>query len=266
MNRNIRALFAFCILPLALLAFLDSLRAQQYNLQLLLPPSMDVTRRNTRDISGGYFNIAGDRVNAGALDVNTVFGHPVSSSAYQTGAIGTALLGVVGPGRLSFGGLKKDVSAVTIHGCGTDFRFYGGGELPRVMRMTSVLASFGSFTVGNNNKEELTLYNFLLGLQEGLAVNVRRGDWIATPSVQLGMMTGYREKYRGGTYYSNLNSGWLDPFPVLTAAADLMYAPRQLKLSAMWQRTFSSGAGRAMDTVGFQLAFGWENWGKKKEK
>lgn len=239
--------------------------AQQSNLQVLAPPSIAVSDSRTRDISCGYSSVSGDRVNVGALDINTVFGQRESSSTYRSFSAGTALVGGVGPERLFLGQASKDINGVTIHMSGSKHYFYGEGDYPRRMLLVSIPASFGKFTIGNNNKEEIQVYNFLAGLQGGAALNIRAGNFLATPSAVFGVMGGYRERYDGGVYYSNLNSGGVRPFGVFTLGADLAYIPGHARLSAAYQRTLSSGRDRAMDSVMFQLIIGWDLWASFKQ-
>lgn len=254
------------ILFVALLALPVAAYSQQSNLQVLVPPSLDLSSARTRDFALGYSSVGGARVNAGCLDVTLTFAARVSSSVYSGGNLGTALVGGLGPDRLYLGQTKKDISGVTMHATAFRYRMYGGGDSPRRMLIASVPLSFGSFTIGNNNKEETTVYNLLAGLQGGGALNYRPGRFMLTPAVLGAVMGGYKERYNGGVYYSNLNSGWVKPFFVTTVSADLLYMPKNLRLSAAWQHTFSSGEDRATDAAMVQLAFGWETWGRKKAK
>lgn len=253
------------LLPAAcVLCFCSQAPAQQSNLQVLVPPSIDAANR-TRDISCGYSSISGDRVNVGALDINTVFGQRKSGSVYTSFSAGTALFGGVGPERLFLGQASKDVNGVTIHMSGSKHYLFGEREYPRRMLLVSIPVSAGKFTIGNNNKEEIQVYNFLAGLQGGASLNVRTGDFLTTPSAMFTIMSGYRERYDGGVYYSNLKSGGIRPFGVLTLGADLSYIPKHARLSAAYQRTLSSGQDRSMDSIMFQLTIGWDLWASFKQ-
>jgi len=232
--------------------------AQQNNLQVLVPPTVDILNPKTRDISASYSSITGDRVNIGALDINTVFGARNSSSVYDSFSVGTALLGGAGPESVYFGAVKKDLNGVTIHMSGNRHFLYGAGDYPRRMLLVSIPVSFGSFTIGNNNKEETRVYNLLVGIQGGAAANIRTGNFLLTPSAMFSLMGGYRERYDDGVYLANLKSGLLRPFGVLTLGSDLAYRPGHLKLSAIYQRTFSSGEDRAIDCLTFKLTLGWD--------
>lgn len=238
--------------------------AQQNNLHVLPPPSVDFYRGKTRDISVGYSSVGGDRINAGCLDVSVTFGSRTSSSTYHSVNMGTALIGGVGPERVYLGEAKKDINGVTIHASGNEHYLFGAGEYPRWALLTSIPFSFGSFTIGNNNKEESVGYNFLAGLQGGAALNYKAGDYLLTPSVAAALLSGYREKYKGGVYLANLNSGILKPFLVLTLGAEVNCLPRQFKASAAWQKSLSSGEDRATDALLVQFAFGWDYWGRKR--
>ncbi len=252
-----------CLALAALALAAPAALAQQGNLQVLVPPSVDLAGQKTRDISLGYSSLGGARVNAGCLDLNAVFAAR-GPGVYAGGSIGTALVGGVGPERLYLGAVGKDINGVTFHANAFMYRLYGGGEYPRRMLLASVPLSFGSFTIGSNNNEEIKIYNLLAGLQGGGALNFKAGDFMLTPAAMGAVMGGYREKYKGGVYYSNLNSGGVRPFFVLTLAADLLYIPRHFKVSTAWQRSFSSGVDRAVDAAMLQVAFGWEGWGRRK--
>ena len=236
--------------------------AQQNNLQVLPPPALDILNAKTRDISGGYSSITGDRVNIGALDINTVFGAR-TGSVYDSFSVGAALLGGAGPESVYFGAVKKDLNGVTIHMSGSRHYLYGKGEYPRCMLLASIPVSFGSFTIGNNNKEEIRVYNLLAGLQGGVAANIKTGKFLLTPSAMFSLMGGYRERYDDGVYLANLKSGTIRPFGTLTLGADLAYWPGQFKLSAIYQRAFSSGEDRATDSLTLKFTLGWDVWGRK---
>lgn len=237
--------------------------AQQNNLHVLPPPSVDFYRGNTRDISAGYASVGGDRINAGCLDVSVTFGSRASSSTYRSASFGTALIGGLGPERIYFDQVKKDINGVTIHASGSKHYFFGGEDYPRWALLASIPFSFGSFTIGNNNKEETAVYNFLTGLQGGAALNYKAGGYVFTPSVMAGLLGGYMEKYKGGVYLANLRSGIVKPFLTLTLGAELNYLPRQFKAAAAWQRSFSSGEDRAADSLMLRVSFGWDSWGRK---
>ncbi|PKM99023.1 MAG: hypothetical protein CVU79_00455 [Elusimicrobia bacterium HGW-Elusimicrobia-3] len=261
-----RASFASFICALAAgcaCLFTAPVAAQQNNLHVLPPPSVDFSRERTRDISAGYASVGGARINAGCLDVNLTFGSRTSSSTYRSTSFGTALIGGVGPERVYLDQVKKDINGVTIHASGNKHYLFGRGEYPRWALLTSIPLSFGSFTIGNNNKEETAVYNFLTGLQGGAALNYKAGDYMLTPSLAAGLLGGYREKYKGGVYLKNLRSGVVKPFLVLTLGAELHYLPRQFKAAAAWQRAFSSGEDRATDSLMLQFSFGWDFWGRR---
>lgn len=254
-----------CALAAGLFCLLQApAAAQQNNLHLLPPPSVDFSREKTRDISAGYASVGGSRINAGCLDVSVTYGARNSSATYNSASFGTALIGGVGPERIYLDQARKDINGVTIHASGSRHYLFGRGEYPRWALLTSIPFSFGSFTIGNNNKEETAVYNFLTGLQGGAALNYKAGDYMLTPSVMAGLLGGYREKYRGGVYLKNLRSGAVKPFLVLTLGAEVNFLPRQLKAAAAWQRAFSSGEDRAADSFMLQVAFGWDSWGRKR--
>lgn len=253
-------------LSLAGLFVLSSvLHAQQTNVQVLVPPLLDASRPNARDISGGYVAMHGENVDINGIDLNTLFGGRTSSSTYSSFTAGAALLGTVGEGEMSLGAVKKDFSGVTLHMSGTKYYFEGERSSPRWVLFGGIPVSVGSFGIGKDkNKDEVTVYNFIAGIQGGAALNVKTGGLVTTPYAMISLLGGYREKYKGGTYWDNLDSGGIGPFAVLTLGADLAYLPKQFKLSAIYQRTFKSDNNAAMDSLMFQFTLGWDVWGSKK--
>lgn len=254
---------AFAITGILFFTFSCELCAQQNNLHILVPPSVDLSRAKAWDISSAYLSQHGARLNAEALDISMVFGGKASSGTYRGGTLGTALVGTLGDGRVYLGGVKKDMAGITFHASADQYWFAGGGDYPVWTLLASLPFSAGSFTLGNN-KEEVTIYDLIAGVQGGAGLNLKAGDFVATPSVLLSLLSGYREKYKGGTYWDNLNSGVVKPFAMLSLGADLLYLPKQARLSATYQRTFSSGAERAVDSLGFRLTLGWDTWHRKK--
>ena len=242
------------------------LRAQQTNLQLLVPPSVDISRDKTREIYGSYIDVHGERVDLNGLDFSVVFGERKSSSTYSNVTMGAALLGTSGNETLYLDGVRRDVVGMTLHGSPSRYYLYGEGKFQRWMLLASAPVSFGSFSICKGGKEEGKFYNLLAGVQGGAALNFIAGNFLAAPSLTLGLMGGYVEKYKGGTYWSNMSSGGVRPFAVMTLGADLAYLPKEAKLSAIYQRTFSSGSNRAMDALLIKFTLGWDALHRKKGK
>lgn len=235
-----------------------ALHAQQTNLQLLLPPSVDVSRgKDWGDISGSYIAMHGERTALNGLDFSTVFVQRVSSAVYSNATVGAALLGTHGNQTLYLDGVRRNVIGMTLHGSGGRHYLYGAGRIPRWTLMTSVPLSFGSFSVCKGDKEVGKFYNLLAGVQGGAAMNIAAGNFLAAPSAALAVMGGYVEKYKGGTYLRNMSSGGVRPFAVITLGADLEYMPKQAKLSAIYQRASASGGNRATDALLIKFTLGW---------
>ncbi len=257
-------------LYLALLSFVglalapQNLRAQQGNLQMLLPPSVDFSREKTRDFGGGYVDAHGSRVSLGGLDVTATFGERKSSSTYNSSAFGVALLGLPNNETIHVYGVTRDLSGICFHGGSTRHYLYGRADgFPRRALFVSVPVSFGSYSIIQGSKEEGKFYNFLVGMQGGAALNLRAGSWLATPSAMLGAMGGYKETYKGGTYFKNMRSGGVRPFGLAALALELTYLPAELRLRTAWQRATGNGTERAVDYVSWTLTMGWGTTHKK---
>lgn len=232
------------------------LRAQQANLQALVPPAADLSRPKTADISGGYLRAHGGGAFYDGLDVTATFGERLSSSTYRTVTTGAAMLGLAGEGKIRVPGGKKDLVGLSLHLSGNKYYFGGGVESPRWSLLASIPLSINSYTFGEK-KEEVSVYSFIAGFQGGAAWNLRAGDFVVSPSALLSVLTGYREKYKGGVYWSNLDSGVMKPFCALTLGADLLWRPKRLRLGASYQRTQAAGRdNKALDSFLVQLSYG----------
>lgn len=241
---------------LFLTAGLD-LRAQQNNLQLLVPPSVDFSRMKTRDIAGSYTDTHGTRVDLNGLDVSVFYGERRSSATYDSAVFGAALVGTRGNETIYLGGVRRDVVGMALHGAPARYYLCGAGALPRCALFVSMPVSFGSYSIVNGSKEEGKFYNLLAGAQGGAVLNLKAGDFMATPSAMFSLMGGYVEKYKGGTYLSNMSSGGVRPFAVLTLGAELAYLPVAARLRAFYQHAYGNGTDRAMDSLTFQFMLGW---------
>lgn len=243
-------------MALSALSLPASLRAQQGNLLTLVPPSIDLSRQKTGDIALGYSALSGPRIHVGCLDFNIVFGAPVSTGVYRSVSAGTALVGVAGPGRMDFGGQRRNIAGITFHGSANWHYLYGGGGFPRRVLLLSVPVSLGRIAIIEGKRDRGALYNALAGVQAGAGLDLRAGGFLVTPSALASLLGGYVEKYDGGTYYSNLRSAMVRPFAVLSLGIDLLWPPGPLKISSAWQRSFSSGSDRAVSAVMLQMTAG----------
>lgn len=243
------------------------LQAQQSNLQVLIPPTADLARPKTRDIAASWTSLHGDRAVLNALDIYLNFGDRTSSSTYRATSVGTALFGSLGDDTIRIGAQEKELAGITFHG-GTTKYYHSlteDGALPARSAFTSVPVSFGSFTIGED-ADDLSTYNLLAGFQAGASLNLKSGNFAVSPLAMMSIMTGYAEKYEGGVYWSNRHSGLVKPFPVLTLAADILYLPGEARLGAIYQRSFSNGEDRALDSLTVQLTLGWSGWSRRLRK
>lgn len=253
-NKKNAAVFA--LLWVSLLAGGEA-RAQQNNLQLLVPPAADLARAKTRDIAAAYTDTRGGRVDLNGLDVSVFYGERRSSGTYDSAVFGAALVGTPGNETIRLGGVRRDVVGMALHGGPARYYLYGGGELPRGALFVSMPVSFGNYSIIKGSKEEGKFYNFLAGAQGGALLNLKAGDFLAAPMGMVSLMGGYVEKYKGGTYLANMSSGGVRPFAVLTLGTELAYLPVQARLRAFYQRAYGNGRERAMDSLTFQFLLGW---------
>lgn len=245
------------IISISLLAAVPSLRAQQNNLQQLLPPAVGVHGQKGGDISLGAIRLRGPRVNVDGIDFNTVYVDRRSSSTWRSFTAGAALLGALGKDTFYLADVRRNVTGMSLHLSGSSHYLRGKGGYPRWTMFTGVAASFGKYYICRGTKEEGSFYSLLAGPQGGAALNYRTGALAVSPSLTTSLLGGYQEKYKGGEYWSNMSSGGVRPFAVLTAALDLAYLPREMKLGALYQRHFSNGEERAMEGVALQFSIGW---------
>jgi hypothetical protein len=226
-------------------------------LQLLAPPSADFSRPKTRDIAGSYTDTHGGRVDLGGLDVSVFYGERRSSATYDSAVFGAALVGMRGRETIYLGGVRRDIVGMTLHGGPARYYLYGGGALPRCALFVSMPVSFGNYTIVKGSKEEGKFYNLLAGAQGGAVLNLKAGNFLASPMAMASLMGGYVEKYKGGTYLRNMSSGGVRPFAVLTLGMELAYVPAEARLRAFYQHTYGNDADRAMDSLTFQFLLGW---------
>jgi len=246
------------VFPLVLvLAAAANLRAQQTNLLVLMPPSLDASPQRNREISGSCLGMHGKDADINGLDLSVVIGEMISSSTRRSYTLGSALIGEPGKGDIYPGSVKKDLVGMTLHASADKLHFAGGGSFLRRILFTSIPFSVGCFNIGSK-KDAITVYNVLTGFQGGAALNVSAGDFAVTPSVMVSVLGGYKERYKGGVYWGNMNSGGVRPFGVVTAGFELGYVPKRVKLSGIYQRVFSSGDNKAMDSLLLRLTLGFE--------
>lgn len=233
-----------------------SLPAQQYTLQALGLPGTDLARGRTQDIGVAYLGYRGAGAELNGLDVNMSFAVRGSSPSYAGGTLGVALLGAPGKDELRVGGETGDGTGISLH-FSADKWWLGPGDIPRWGLYLGIPASFNNFTIEGIGDKEITVYTLLLGVQGGARFNLEAGPLVFSPSAMLSLMGGYRERYRGGTYWANLNSGGVGPFPVLSLGADLAHPRSAARLRVGYQRFVACAGDRAMDALSLQFSLGW---------
>ncbi|MEJ2255077.1 MAG: hypothetical protein P8Y75_12085 [Nitrospirota bacterium] len=242
------ALFAFTVV-----SFIGSAHGQQTNIHVSLPPLVDAGMKHNRYMSASYIRMDGERLHVNGMDVNTIFRGPISNTTAWDISVGVALLGSVLGGQMDVDASERDVSGVVLHGSYN--REYVALKNPSssLMLFMGIPVSFGNFIL--ENREDVTVYNLMAGLQGGARLDLRMGDFIGAPLFMAHFMGGYTERYDGGVYLENLDSGGVPVFAVITAGLDIIYLPLGLKLSGMYQRTFESGDNEPIDATLIQFGF-----------
>jgi hypothetical protein len=246
-------IFLKSILSIALVvSFISSARGQQTNIHVSMPPLIDPDMRYAQQISASYIRMHGERIDLNGIDINTLFRKAISHNRAYNSTLGAALLGSYLGGEMDIDTSKRDVSGVVLHGSyNLEYLVVKKPSSSLVLFMGMPL-SFGNFII-ETEKEDVTMYNLMAGLQGGAQVGFKIGDFIGSPFVMVNLMGGYRERYDGGVYFENLNSGSIPIFAVISSGLEIIYLPFNLKLSGMYQRTFESGDNKPIDTSTIQL-------------
>ena len=239
----IRMSFKSLVLPLVMVfAFINFAYGQQTNIHVSMPPLSDPGQ-----ISGSYIRMHGERININGIDINTIYRQTISNATASSFTLGAALL----YGEMDIDTPKRDLSCVVVHGSYN--REYLAMEKPSssLMLFMGIPLSYGNFTI--ENEKDVTMYNFMAGLQGGARLGYKMGGFMASPWIMVNLMGGYGERYDGGVYYGNLDSESIPIFTVISSGLEILYLPLDLTLNGIYQRTFESGDNMPMDTAIIQV-------------
>jgi len=212
---------------------------------------MDINSSKYFGLSAGYIRLDGDGSEANGIDLNFISEGKVSDSIAGYVTLGAALL----IGETDAATSKYDFSSSV-------YRLAFNLEYTTIKSPSSSLSFFAGipFSYANSTveaKEDVTMYNFLAGLQGGARVRKKAGDYVVSPWIMGDMMGGYGEKYEGDVAYSNLDSGGVPIFYELSTGLQIRYRPLDLTFSGMYQKTFGSGEDGPMQSwsilVGFSI-------------
>ncbi len=74
---------------------------------------------------------------------------------------------------------------------------------------------------------------FMTGLQGGAQLGLRTGDFMSSPFVMFNLLGGFMERYDGGVFYENLDSGSIPLFTSLSYGLRIIYIPYNITLSGI---------------------------------
>lgn len=193
----------------------------------------------------------GDRLNM--LDVSFAGCTQLSTWTYSTVGAGAAWLGAGGADDYTDRGRVRHVSGFLIHAMpGRHFTARGRRQLYNLSYWAPV--SVGVYGYGNG-KKALTVNNLIVGLAAGVSLNLRLGAALLQPYAAAGITGGYTERYRGGVFYSNLNSGGAGPSALLRLGAALGW--HRLRLMGDYTRYGGDSRNPAAEAVAVRLNSAW---------
>ena len=247
----LRSIFSFVLVILSV----SFAHGQQTNIHVSMPPLIypDI-RHDYWQVSASLIRMSGERIDSNGIDINYTFRGEVSPNVATDATIGFALLGAGLGGEMEIDTFKRHMSAIVMH---ASFNFqYLVMKKPSssLTLFVGMPFSYGDFII-ENQKEDVQMYNLMAGLQGGARLGLKIGDFKSFPWVMVNLMGGYIERYDGGVYSENLNSGSIPIFAVLSYGLEILYLPLNLTLGGIYQRTFESGDNKAIETAIIQLSF-----------
>ena len=78
---------------------------------------------------------------------------------------------------------------------------------------------------------------------------------MSSPFVMVNLLGGIMERYDGGEFYENLDSGGIPSFASITYGLKINYIPYNITLSGIIQKTFESGDNKPINTTIIQLSW-----------
>ncbi len=252
-----RCKFSQCLLLVVIfiLSAFNSAYSQQSNIHISLPPLIDREYREYEvgyeyeAVSASYISMSGEMFDSNGIDVNVIYRKAISNTRASDFTLGAALL----YGDMNIDTFERPVSGVVVHGS-------YNSEYQIMKRTVSSLTlfwglplSFGDFVIENG--EDATMYNFMAGIQGGAQLGFKTGDFMSSPFVMVLLLGGYMERYNGGVYYENLNSGSIPLFTSITYGLNIIYIPYNITLSGIIQKTFESGDNKPINTTIIQLSW-----------
>ena len=237
------------------LTFFNSAYGQQSNIHISLPPIIDREFREyeagheNKEVSASYISMSGEMLDLNGIDVNVIYRKAISNTTASDFTLGAALL----YGDMNIDTFEGSVSGVIVHGSYN--REYQAMKRPAssLTLFWGLPLSFGDIVIENG--EDVTIYTFMTGLQGGVQLGFKTGDFMSYPFVMVHLLGGYMERYDGGVYYENLDSGSIPLFTSISYGLIIHYIPYNITLSGIIQKTFESGDNKPINTAIIQLSW-----------
>jgi hypothetical protein len=177
-----------------------------------MPPLIAIDPSYTKQISASYIKMHGERISSNGIDITATYRRAISDTKASDLTLGAALLGSILDGEMDIDSLKRDVSGVVIHVDFDSEYLVMKKHASSLILFVGIPISFGNFII--EDEEDVTVFNIMTGLRGGARLGLEMGDFTASPVAMVSIVGGYTERYTGGVYLENLNSGGIPIFAV----------------------------------------------------
>jgi hypothetical protein len=242
------------IVVILILSAFNSAYSQQSNIHISLPPIIvgeyEAGHEN-KEVSASHINMNGEMVDLDGIDVHVIFRTAISNTTASDLTFGIAFL----CGDMNIDTFERTVSGFIAHGSYN--REYQVMKRPAssLTLFWGLPLSLGDFII--ENEELVKMRTIMTGLQGGAQLGLKTGSFMSSPFVMVDLLCGIMERYDGGVYYENLDSGSIPLFTSLSYGLKIIYIPYHITLSGIIQKTFESGDNKPIDTTIIQLGWGF---------
>ena len=235
-----------------ILPAINSAYSQQTNIHLSLPPVIDCeyeAGHENKEVSAGYISMSGEMLDLNGIDVNVIFREAISNSTASNFTLGLAIL----YGDMDIDTFERSTGLYIAHGSYN--REYQVMKRPAssLTLFWGLPLSLGDFVIENG--EVVKMRTVVTGIQGGAQLGLKTGNFMSSPFVMVNLLCGIMERYDGGVFYENLDSGGIPSFASITYGLKTTYIPYNITLSGIIQKTFESGDNKPINTAIIQL--GW---------
>jgi len=237
------------------LSAFNSAYGQQSNIHISLPPIIDREYREYeagheyKEVSASYISMSGEMLDLNGIDVNFIYRKAISKTSASDFTLGAALL----YGDMDIDTFEGSVSGVVVHGSYNSKYQIMERTVSSLTLFWGIPLSFGDFVF--ENEEDVTMYTLMAGLQGGAQLGLKTNDFMSSPFLMVHLLGGYMERYDGGVYYENLDSGSIPLFISLSYGLIIHYIPYNITVSGIIQKTFESGDNKPFNTTIIQLSW-----------